>query len=100
MNDKTGFLPLNEFSELNGCGGCNSTNLKNLSTLAAERYLLVLMLVFLAELHARRRSPIAGKIYRKFGNHVTVHRTTDRPSVHTTGIPMKIAHSTDMATQK
>jgi len=49
VNGKTGFLPLNEFSELNGCGGCNSTNLNNLSTLAAERYFLVLMLIFLAD---------------------------------------------------
>ena len=26
---------------------------------------------------------------RKFGNHVIVHRTNERPSVRTTGIPMK-----------
>ena len=26
---------------------------------------------------------------RKFGNHVTVHRTNERPSVRSTGIPMK-----------
>ena len=50
---------------------------------------------FIAELHTRReaRSPIAKEMWwsthlRKFGNHVTVHRASERPSVRTTGIPM------------
>ena len=65
---------------------------KKLSLYTHTSYLSVLV----AELHARRKaSRVGGAPYltksthpRKFGNHVTVHRTKERPSDRATGKPM------------
>ena len=49
--------------------------------------------MLVAELHAPREASRVGGAPRKFGNHVSVHRVSerasDRPSVRTIGIPMK-----------
>ena len=52
--------------------------------------MIMIMIIIIAALQARDGAPKLRKSTnsRKFGNHVTVHRTNKRPSVHTTGKPM------------